>query len=160
MNINAFWTNLSERDKLMLTVGGVVLSVYLFYVAIYSPLTTAVEAKSKQWIEKTETLEWMRQQDQMKHVSKLAEGNLLTLFSNELKRSSFSQFQYQLQQAGDSHIQLSFNEVPFNDFLTWLRRLNEEYTMEITEFSATSGKTQGIVKLRLIVTNQEKKNKS
>lgn len=151
MNIKTFWVNLSDRDKLVSSVGGVICAVYLFYVGIYSPLTHAVDVKSKQWVEKTETLTWMHQQEQMKHAPKQLKGNLLTLLSNELKRSSFSQFQYQLQQAGDAHIQLSFNEVPFVDFLTWLRRLNEEYTMEITEFSAVRGNIEGIVKMRLIV---------
>ena len=160
MNIKQIWANLSERDKLVSSVGGIILLVYLFYIAIYSPLTNAVDVKSKQWIEKTETLNWMRQQDKVKRVSQTHEGNLLTIFSNELKRSSFSQFQYQLQQAGDTHIQLSFNEVPFVELLAWLRKLNEEYSMEITELSATPVKTAGLVKLHLVVANQEKKTKS
>lgn len=159
MNIKQFWANLSERDKLVSSVGGIVLLIYLFYIAIYAPLTNAVEVKSKLWIEKTETLNWMRQQTNVKRVPKGHEGNLLTIFSNELKHTSFSQFQYQLQQTGVAHIQLSFNEVPFVELLTWLRKLNEEYSMEITELSATPAKTAGLVKLRLVVANQEKNTK-
>lgn len=153
--MNAFWLSLSERDRLFLSAGGVFCGVLLFYALIYSPLLNAVDVKSRLWIEKKETLAWMREQANTKHTPKRADIHLLSVFSSQLKNTSFAHFPYQLQQTGEEHVQLSFDEVPYVDFLTWFKRLSEEYTFSLTELSVSRGVTPGVVKLRVIVSNSK-----
>jgi general secretion pathway protein M len=153
--IKSYWINLSERDRLVLSIGSIVLVVYLFYLLIYAPLTDAVETQSKVWIEKQETLAWMKRQSKVKPQSKQADRNLLSLFSTQLKQTSFSQFPYQLQQSGPDHVQLSFDNIPYVDFLTWLRKLNQRYTMSISELTAIPTQTSGVVKMNVVVEKKE-----
>lgn len=154
--MKSYWLNLSERDRLVLSVGGIVVLVYLFYVLIYGPLTDAVETRSQIWVEKQETLAWMKRQGGAKPVSKQADRNLLSLFSTELKRASFSQFPYQLQQSGADTVQLSFDSVPYVDFLAWLRTLNRHYKMSITDLTVARTKLSGVVKVNVVVEKKEK----
>lgn len=153
------WANLSERDRLVLGIGGVICFIYFAYLLIFSPLTKAVSFQSRQWVEKQETLIWMREQAKTKHASKKTSGNLLTLFSNELKHTSFSAFPYQLQQAGAGNVQLTFEKVPYVEFLQWLRRINQQYTMAIIELSIVRTQTPGMVKLRVVVSNEMRNKK-
>lgn len=148
--VKAWWISLTERDQYVLSIGGVILAIYLFYQLIISPLNTATVIKSRLYIDKKETLFWMEQQRIPSSQKMKLEGNLLSIFSTQLKKSSFAQFPFQLQQAGESRVQLTFNEVPYSDFLIWLKLLNEEYPMAITEFNVEKTKTPGVVKLKLI----------
>ena len=154
--VNHFFSGLSDRDKVVLSFGGVVVLIYLFFLLIYSPLRHAVDFKLKQLTEKKETLIWMREQSKVKHAVKHIEGNLLSVFSSQLKKASFSQFPYQLQQSGENRIQLSFAEVPYVDFLNWLQSIGEQFVMTVTELSATRSKIPGVVKLRIVVAEKEK----
>ena len=156
MHLVHFWSNLSERDKLVLSIGGAICCVYLLYLLIFSPLRHAVDTRANQWIEKTETLAWMRSQAKTKQSPKQAGSNLLLIFSKQLKSATFAHFHSQLQQAGENRVQLSFEEVPYADFLKWLRLLNEQYFMAITELSVVRSETPGVVKLRVVVENQVK----
>lgn len=153
--IKSYWLNLSERDRLVLSVGGLVVLVYLFYLLIYAPLTGAVETQSKLWVEKQETLAWMKRQSKVKPQSKQIDRNLLSLFSTQLKQASFSQFPYQLQQSGSEHVQLSFDQVPYVDFLIWLRKLNQRYMMTIAELTVTRTETSGVVKMNVVAEKKE-----
>lgn len=155
--IKSYWLNLSERDRLVLSVGGLVVLMYLFYLLIYAPLTGAVETQSKLWVEKQETLAWMKRQHQVKPQSKQLDRNLLSLFSTQLKRASFSQFSYQLQQSGADHVQLSFEQVPYVDFLVWLRKLNQRYMMTISELTVIRTDTPGVVKMNVVAEKKEAK---
>ena len=150
----SYWLNLSDRDRFVLSVGSVIVFVYLFYLLIYAPLMNAVDSKSKEWVEKKETLIWMKSQEKIKIPILKHDSNLLSVFSNQLKHTTFSQFTYQLQQAGIDHIQLSFEAVPYVDFMTWLRQLSQHYTMTITELTAAHSKTPGVVKLKVLVENK------
>ncbi len=153
--IKAYWFNLSERDRLVLSIGSIVVVMYLFYLLIYAPLTGAVETQSKVWIEKQETLAWMKRQTRVKPQSKQADRNLLSLFSTQLKQTSFSQFPYQLQQSGPDHVQLSFDNVPYVEFLAWLRKLNQQYTMSISELTVVRTPMSGVVKMNVVAEKKE-----
>ena len=153
-SVQAYWFHLNDRDRLVLSIGGVVVLLYFLYALIYSPLTAAVDVKSQQWIEKKETLAWMKRQAKTPLPSKQTDENLLSVFSNQLKNASFSQYPYQLQQAGESNIRLAFDNVPYLEMITWLQTLNKQYTMTIDEWVVERSNTPGVVKMRLVVGNE------
>ncbi|WP_083852274.1 type II secretion system protein GspM [Legionella tunisiensis] len=61
-------------------------------------------------------------------------------------------FPYQLQQTGAGDIQLSYELVPFNHFLSWLWTLNNNYAIVLKQFSAERTPTAGVVKLQIVIT--------
>ncbi len=153
--MKAYWSNLSERDRWALGTGGVFCVVYLFYLLVYSPLTTAVHNKSQQLVEKQETLEWM-QKVRVLHKTKkvpqtITSSKLLTVLADQLNTTAFKPFPYQLQQTGVSDIQLSFDHVPYNAFVNWLGSMNEKYTIVIKQLNIERTDTPGVVKLMIII---------
>jgi general secretion pathway protein M len=154
--ITNYWNNLNERERWMAAAGVILVLVYLFYLLIYSPLTTAVNTKSQLLIEKKETLAWMQQiAKKPKHQGKVETTNntqLLALVSSQLNDKPFKQFPYQLQQTGPGDIQLSFDRVPYQPFLNWLWALSNHYAITIKQFTAEQTDTPGVVKLLLVIT--------
>lgn len=148
------WTNLNERDRWTLGFGIALCCVYLFYYVLYSPLLTAVQTYSQQLLEKQETWVWMqqiRQEHPTQMVSKsVTSTQLLTILDDRLAKTSFKQFNYQLQQTGFGDIKLSYDRVPYTAFIDWLRALNQEYTFTTKQMTAESTETPGVVKIMVI----------
>ena len=154
--MKAYWNSLNDRERWMLGVGVACCVAYLFYVLIYAPLHNAVADKSLQLAEKQTTLAWM-QQARLEHKATetpqtLTNSQLLTLLANQLRSTSFQQFPYQLEQTGVGDIQLSFAQVPFNDFITWLWSINKKYTVSIKQFNAEHTDLGGVAKVMVVVT--------
>lgn len=149
--MKAYWDNLNERERWMLGFGGCCFALFLLYMLLYAPLVNAVHTRTQQLHEKQETLEWMqqayRQHKAVKTPSALSNSNLLSVLANQLKSTSFQKFPYQLQQTGTGDIQLSFEQVPYNAFVTWLWSVRQNYAFSIKQFNTERTGTPGVVKI-------------
>ena len=152
--MRAYWDNLNERERWMLGSGVVICFCYLLYLLIFSPLFNAVHKKSQQLVEKQETLVWMQQvrtQKIKKAPLSLSTSKLLTVLADRLNQTSFKQYPYQLQQTGVSDIQLVFDQVPYNPFVSWLWDINEQYAIAIKQLIIDRTETAGVVKLIIVI---------
>lgn len=150
-----YWNNLNDREKWTLIGGMLCVFLYLYYLFLYSPLSNAVNQKSKQLVEKTQTLEWMKsvqgQAKAPKTKQTVSDNQLLTLLSSQLNDEKTLKYPFQLQQTGSGDIQLSLAEVPFDLFMNWLSTLNENYTIQIMQFNVEPTPTPGLVKIMIIL---------
>ena len=161
--ITTYWSNLQERERWMLALGAGCLAFYLFYLFLYSPLSTTIEAKTRQLKEKQETLIWLEQVQQEPKkkttVQSLSGPKLLALIGNQLNSKPFRSFPYQLQQTNQGDIQLSFDKVPFNSFLAWLWALRQDYAINLKQVMVERSEPAGVVKLMaLIAVNSTSRN--
>ncbi|MBP6919209.1 MAG: type II secretion system protein M [Legionellaceae bacterium] len=152
--MKAHWQQFNEREQTAVVVAGLCLVAYLFYAMLFSPLTTAVSNARKHWYEKNSTLMWMRHAQknysQEKQPQKVAAGNLLSILTQVLKHASFHRFPYQLAQTASGEIQLSFDEVPYNAFMEWLRVQSMRYTLTVKNLDVTKTNVSGVVKISVI----------
>lgn len=151
-----YWSNLNERERWTAGLGIAFALCYLFYLLIYSPLASAVNNQSKQFVEKQETLAWMEQVRQQpkdqKAVQAISNSKLLALIGNQLSDKAFNQFTNQLQQTGSGDIQISFERVPYKQLLDWLWNLNADYAFSLKQFSAEHSDTPGVVRVLIVLT--------
>ena len=97
-------------------------------------------------------MQQVRQQSKnTKAPQTLTSSNLLTVLADQLNKSSFKQYPYQLQQTGVSDIQLIFDQVPYNAFIAWVWSVNEKYTISIKQLNVEHTELPGIVKLMMII---------
>lgn len=150
-----YWTNLNERERLLGSLGALILIIYLFYRLIYAPLSGAVHNKSLELLEKQSTLSWMKEvQQQIKKeipLQRISNAKLLSLIDNQLREGDLKQFAYQLQQTNTGEIQLSFEKVPFNSLLNWLWKLQNHFTITLKQLNAEKVDLAGMTKLNLII---------
>nr|WP_230963938.1 GspM family type II secretion system protein LspM [Legionella pneumophila] len=139
----------------MVIVASISLLIYGYYLLLYAPLSNQVNQKSTQLIEKTETLEWMKQVRMQKRSAKRKESvdnsQLLTILASQLKNNKTLKFPYQLQQTGSGDIQLTFDAVPFQNFIQWLAKINELYSINIKQFDVERTSTPGVTRLMIIL---------
>ena len=150
-----YLSTLNEREKWMIITAGLCLFIYCYYLLLYSPLSNRVAQQSLQLIEKKQTLDWMNtvrgQSRPTQNKQTVDNAQLLTLLTTQLKNNPQLKFPYQLQQTGSGDIQLSFDAVPFNQFMDWLKKFNQSYTIVIKQFDVEHGEKQGITKLVIII---------
>ncbi|WP_131781394.1 type II secretion system protein GspM [Legionella gresilensis] len=155
-----YWNNLNEREKWLVGLGVTCIIIYLFYLLIFSPLTSAVNEKEKQLKEKRETLVWMQQVKQQlpnnQHLQAVSSSKLLSIIATELtsQNQNFQKLPYQLQQTSQGDIQLSFDTVPYKIFLTWLWQLNSRYALTLKQVMIERTATPGLVKLTVIIASK------
>ncbi|KTD75278.1 GspM family type II secretion system protein LspM [Legionella waltersii] len=154
--MKAYLNSLNEREKWMVIVAVLAVFIYGYYLLLFDPLSERVKQKSTQLIEKTETLEWMKKVRHQKGIGKskksIDNSQLLTLLADRLKESKGLKFPYQLQQTASGEVQLSFEEVPFQLFLSWLTDIHEQYSIYVKQLDVQNTQTPGVTKLSIILT--------
>lgn len=151
--ISAFH-NLNEREKWMVTATIICVFFYSYFYFLYTPLHSKLEQNKTLLTEKIETLDWMKTiQKQNVPIKKktLNNNELLTFLTNKLKENSKGAFPYQLEQTHNGEIQLSFEEIPFDSFIHWLVKLNNQYTIVIKQLAVNKTKTPGLTKLSIVL---------
>lgn len=151
-----YWNQWNDRERRLVVIATVFLAGYLCYALFYAPLNAALTKAQAQLVADRETLLWMRsvrQQSQQTSTPQIiSNGQLLSVLGQQLSVSAFHQFVYQLDQTASGDIQLSFDQVPYNVFLLWLKKLHTQYAFTIKQFSAEHSQTLGMVKLQLVIT--------
>lgn len=155
IRVKTYWEQLNGRDRMMLGVGGVCCVCYFVYSAVYSPLVSAVNQARLHLADDRSTLVWMQNVHQQyvktQATQALSKGQLLTVLGDQLKRTSFHRYPYQLEQTGSGDIQLMFNEVPYQAFVAWLKRFSEHYTCSIQQLSVDHTTTSGVVRAMVVL---------
>ncbi|KGP63033.1 general secretion pathway protein GspM [Legionella norrlandica] len=150
-----YLNTLNEREKWMVIAAGLSLFIYSYYLFLYAPLSHQIKQKSAQLIEKMETLEWMKRVKTQGRPSRkkqsVENSQLLTILSSQLKNNKTLKFPYQLQQTGSGDIQLTFDTVPFQHFIQWLAKINEEYFLNIKQLEVDRTEAPGITRLMIIL---------
>ncbi len=152
--MKAQWQQFNEREQGAILISGLFLIAYLSYASFFSPLSKMVTTAQKRWHEQTVTLTWMLHVQQNYHEEKkpqkVASSNLLSILTEVLDQASFNRFAYQLEQTATGDIQLSFENVPYNGFMEWLRDQSAQYTLSIKNLDVTKTNINGVVTVSVI----------
>lgn len=146
-----YLNHLTTRERWMVYIGTTCLILTLGYTCIYSPLHQAIETNQASLADKIATLKWMKQVQQTPHTQSakhLSQTQLLATLTDALNHTNFKTYPYHLAQTANGDIELKFDKVPFNRFLTWAWELNQHYQFNIKQLNAESiANTPGLVKL-------------
>lgn len=153
--VKDYWTQVNERERMMLVVAGCFCLFYFIYALIYSPLTSAVNKSKLQLIENTSTLNWMnevhRQYKSSTSLQTVTNSQFLSILGAQLHKTSFNTYAYKLEQASSGDLVLSFDAVPYNPFMLWLLALSKQYTFSIKQLNIDSTDYLGVVKIMVML---------
>lgn len=139
-----WWENLLDRERRMLTIGVIVLSVLVIYALIWSPLSDAVTDYKTQ-IESQRTLLIYLKKAEAKIASMKAQGiqpattsdNVLSLAEQTLSQQALSVYLKQVQQPKPNQVALTFEKVPFDKLMSWLQMLIMQHGVSVLKMQAT-----------------------
>lgn len=154
--VKTYLSQLEEREKLLLIFASISLGLYLFYMLIYSPLSSNILQKKKLLIESRGTLNWMQdvsnQYVNIKQSETLSSEKLLASLSFQIKSSSLQKYSYQLEQINTGDIRLSFDEVPYNDFIIWLWNFCGRFSVSVKQMIIDNRpNASGFIKVSVIL---------
>lgn len=155
-SIQTYWEGLNQRERWIAAIGSTVVIIYLLYVFIGAPLSTAIQAQKQELKDKRETWQWV-QQIQSQHSTraqhaliKVDTSGLLSLLAKEFAKPALQEFKYTMQQTSNDSIQIHFESVPYPVFMQWLYHLSQQYQIIIQNLQIDHlPKEPGLVKLTL-----------
>lgn len=151
---DTWYNGLAEREKQIVTFGGIAVGILLIYAIIYAPLVnhaanlrTTIQTEQK-------TLVWMQSADKqiqaMEGQSKNKANSvtpvvMLSILQKDITQAKLDQNLSQMKQASNDSIQLQFQKVSFDKLIALLIKVMKENKVTLSQFSVTADATPGIV---------------
>lgn len=146
---------LPRRDRGLLAVLTVFLVVVLGYLLVWTPVDEYRQRGIQDRDRHLELLEMMRRtetQARQKSVSKgsaVTGRNLLSIISREAQQLDIKA--NRLQPEGQDAVSLWFDNIPFDDLLMLLEKVQSEYGVSVEQIVVDRGESGGSVRTRLIL---------
>jgi general secretion pathway protein M len=124
--LKTWFTDLSDREQKLVIAASTVAIIGIFYFAIWSPMSTAVEAQKLAIEGEKQLLSWVNEQSSRAIIlrqssNKTTFSGSLTQVVNQTTRSANIPVA-RMQPQGEELV-VSLDQVVFNDFLLWLNVL-------------------------------------
>ncbi len=151
-----WWKNLSTREQQSLSIGGTTILLLLIYLLLWSPLSSSVNNLTRKISDQASLLKWMQltnnkiQTFKNRGVASGIKNNQepLVIIRNSIDTQQFTRF---LQKIGQNNgvIQLTFSQIPFDEFVKWLPLLKKNYAIVVSKIQVTRDQTSGLVDIQV-----------
>lgn len=149
-----WWAGLALREKQMLMLGSVCVSLFLLYQLIWSPLLNQVQRMRERVQSEQRMMVWMRQADknltqlerEAKPVDKrLSPVALLSLLQTDIHQAGLEKGLLQLKQTSNDAITVKFQQVSFDQLIILLTNILKVHGVTLAQFSGVAQGTSGMV---------------
>lgn len=156
-----WWENLAERERLLLSLGVLVLALLLVYLFIVEPLQNEFKTATAEHDAKTTLLQKLRSaaaeadalRSQQVATGSLPDGAVAQNVVQESAEAAGLKEQINDVAAEDAHtVKLSLEQARFDTALLWLATLRQQYGLRVEAFSATRGGDAGTADMELTLT--------
>lgn len=142
---------LTEREKWLVSISGVLVIIAIFYWLLWSPLFSAVDSQQAAVDSKRADLVWI-QQNALKAIQLRGGASTNTNFTGSLPQT-VNQTANRLQiaisrmQPQGEELKVWVDQAPFNDVVSWLQAM-ENKGIKIINVDLTEADAPGLVKVR------------
>lgn len=155
------WDSLQQREKVMLSTMIVVLTTFIFYVALWRPISKDI-TKYRASVPKAEAaLAVMRVQAAKiksfkSKVPRANSGGLLTQLETAANQRGLRQYITKMEPDGDTGVRITIEGVSLNNLLTFLSGLHKSSGLRVDNATINPAtETPGIVNARLVLKGAE-----
>jgi general secretion pathway protein M len=154
-----WWNNLVLRERQMVSLGAMIISLLFIYFFLWSPLDSTVTSLRSQIRHNQELLAWMQDADKRIQLLqktarpapvKQASGSLLSILQKQINGTAFVSALSQLHQVENNSVQLAFQKINFDALVGWLIKLNQQ-GIQITQMTVAPSDVPGIVGVELVL---------
>jgi general secretion pathway protein M len=148
--LKSWYAGLSEREQKLVSVGAGLGIVFILYLTIWAPLSASITTQSNALANEKETLVWVQNQSARAQILRQSvtqssfSGSLTQLVNQTTRRAHIPVSRMQPQ--GDD-LQVSIDQVAFNELLKWLDIL-EKQGVRVILSDVSEADTQGFVQVR------------
>lgn len=159
--MNAWWAGLAPRERVILIVGMLVLTLLLIWLAIIEPLANrraslhtevAMLSAEHDWMQQVATEVRRRGAAQSGSGGGVPAGNgsVLTLVEVSANAAGIRDAMQRIQPEGQG-ARLWFDSVAFDALMRWLAELEQRQGLQISQLSVDAGAEPGLVSARVLV---------
>lgn len=147
----AKFQQLSDREKVLVSVAGVLVMVFVFYFIVWAPMNDALAAQRKSMQTNQTDLAWIKQS--ANRAVQLRTGTGVTgNFTGSLPQAvnqtaSRVNIAISRMQPQGEELKVWVDQAPFNDVLSWLQSL-ESQGVRIINVDLAEANSPGMVKVR------------
>ena len=145
-----WWENTTEREQRLTVISVVMFFVAIVYFLLWQPLANNL-AESQQKLNKAQqTLQWVEVNSDKIIASGLIDNqagspqNLSQLINSTARRNKINIARIQ---GRNGTVDLSINQIEFNQFIEWLTALQNQYHVQVVSVDISQDKVQGMVKV-------------
>lgn len=155
-----WYTQLEQRERHAVAVGGVAIFFALLYLGVWSPLMNSADTMRKRITAQQKTLAWMQSAEaklkRLGSVSTQSSGSLspvamLTLLQNQIDAAGLRESLTELKQAGADSVQLQFKNVSFDKLIALLTVVIKKHQVNVSVFNASAESRPGLVDVNIIL---------
>src|SRR4051794_352738 len=145
--------SLSERDRRMLLIGGVLVAVLLVYIVIQ--LNTSVSSAHKRINKKVEDLAWIQTAapEIMASAPVAPSGgeSLLVIVDRSAREFGLGNALAGSEPSGPGALSVRLQKASFDSLITWLGRLAQQNGIRVDSASIDSAGTPGVVNAAIVL---------
>jgi len=145
-SIKKYWASLQERERLILSIGSVIVVVILLYALLFQPLYRALSHMETALPGLRKNLVWMRQTDQLLENGGVAQSNvkvegvdesLLSVLESTARRAKIRKSIQELAPVREKEeVRVVLEDADFNQWLRWIDILYRRNGVDIRQVSA------------------------
>ncbi len=155
--MNEWFQGLSDREKRIVLVGAVALTIMLFYMLLWNPLSGSVSNLHKSVESESKNLAWMKAAAQEVKGKNRGGGagvqrgdeSLMTLIDRTVREGTLGAALKRVQPDKDGVVRVWLEDAPFDDMVFWLGSLKNAYGITVDNAVIERSERPGYVKARL-----------
>lgn len=148
--LKEWWDNTTEREQKLTLLSGVVIFIAVIYFALWKPLANNLAESQASLLSAEQTLQWVKVNSNKIITSGLPtdsadkKQNLSQLINSTAKRNDIDISRIQ---GRSGTVDLSINQVEFNQFVEWTANLQNQYQVQILTADLSQDKVPGVIKV-------------
>lgn len=155
----AWFSKLSLREKQAVSIGSVLLGIFIIYEAIWSPYLNHIQNMRQRIIAEQKNLLWMQSADKvldkMNHSATKTPPVSVVVFLSQMQKhidqAGLASFLTQLKQSTNDSIEMHFQKVEFNKLMAFMIDVMQQRPVLVLQFSVTTAGSPGIVNADLVM---------
>ncbi|MEO8401434.1 MAG: type II secretion system protein GspM [Gammaproteobacteria bacterium] len=154
------WSNnLSLREKQTLSLGSVLVILFLLYEIIWSPFSNKLDNLRSQIQHNRELLTWMQNAEQhmdslkksMQSKSTQQNSSLLSIVQSQINKSPLQRHVTQLRQSENDSVEFNLQKADFDQLILVLTDLWKKYNLIVAQMTITPTDVPGEVTADVVI---------
>ena len=145
-SVKKYWFDLEQRERWILALGALIVSLILFYAIIWQPWHKAISEMSDRLPKLRTDLQWMRQQSEIvknggviKAQSNIKGSNesLLSILEKTARANKLDKSIQQITPGQNSReVRVVLEDASFNKWVGWIDLLYKDYLITVKQVTA------------------------
>ncbi len=145
-----WFNNLKRQEQILLLVGAACVALYLIFVVVMAPMSSAVDKLEQQNRNASAKLASVKQLaaeykalEASSSRTQSSGANLTRIVDNTVQSNNLSMSRFQPSSRGD--VQIRFENAVFNNLLAWIHELETEHAVVVRDLTVSPGSGNGLV---------------